>query len=129
MKQTLITIICSILIVIGLAACGNTNVAGEDAEPFIERAEEVVSLLNTKQYEELKERFETQLRLQVSEDELKNNEPLIEKSGDFIEIERSSVEKEKNYYVVNLATKYSKEHRIFTIRFNRDMEIGELLVK
>ena len=118
-----------LLITFFLIACGNTVVDDETAEKYLIEAENVIFLLNERKYDDLLQTFNRDFRLGVKEEGLKNLEPLIEKSGDFIEIERTSVEREQNYYVAILATKYTKEHRIFTIKFDRNDEIAELLVQ
>lgn len=112
-----------------LIACNNTEVDDETAEKYITLSEEVLTLLNDKQYEKLIKRFDRNFRVNVTENGFQNIEPLIEDSGEFIAIEQTSVEREKDYYVVILATKYSQEHRIFTMKFDYNDEVSELLVQ
>lgn len=125
LKMSLLTF----FIMLTLIACGNSEVDDETAEKYIIESEQIVSLLNNKQYEEVIDKFNRDFRVGVTIDGLKNLEPLIEDSGEFIAVERTSVEREKEYYVVILATKYSKEHRIFTVKFDRNDEVSELLVQ
>lgn len=119
----------SLFLTILLIACNNTEVDDKTAEKYIALSEEVLSLLNDKQYEKLIKLFDRNFRVNVTENGFQNIEPLIEDSGEFIEIEQTSVEREKDYYVVILATKYSKEHRIFTIKYDYNDEVSELLVQ
>lgn len=112
-----------------LTSCGGEKVTNEDADKFIIKAEKAVKLLNKKKYEDLRQLFDRELRVTVTNDDLKNLEPLLNDSGEFVNIEQTSVERDNNDYLTILATKYSKEHRIFTIRFNRDVEIIDFLVQ
>ena len=109
--------------------CNQTEISEEKANKYIKLSEEIITLLNNQQYEDLIERFDRNFRVNVTKDGFQNLEPLIEDSGDFIEIEKTSVEREKDYYVVIHAVKYSKEHRIFTIKFDHNDEVSDLLIQ
>lgn len=119
----------SVFLFIGLIGCNNTDVSEETAEKYIELSEEVITLLNSKQYEELIELFDRNFRVNVTKDGFQNIESLLDDSGDFVTIEQTSVEREEDYYVVIHAVKYSKEHRIFTIKYDHNDEVSELLVQ
>lgn len=119
----------SVFLFIGLIGCNNIDVSEETAEKYIELSEEVITLLNSKQYEELIELFDRNFRVNVTKDGFQNIESLLDDSGDFVTIEQTSVEREEDYYVVIHAVKYSKEHRIFTIKYDHNDEVSELLVQ
>lgn len=119
----------SLLTVIFIASCGGEKVTDKDAEPFIFTAKEAVTLLNDKKYDDLRQLFDRELRVTISDVNLQNLEPTLNKSGNFVNIEHTSVEKDKNDYLIILAAKYAKEHRIFTVRFNREVEIIDFLMQ
>lgn len=129
MNKILKTLLIITLLTSILSACGNGKIDEETAEKYIAISKDVITLLNNKQYEELIQLFNRDYRVAVTVEGLKNLEPLIEQSGDFIKIDQTSVEREKDYDVAILATKYSNEHRIFTIKFDYNDEISELLVQ
>ncbi|MDQ0156964.1 hypothetical protein J2S07_003289 [Robertmurraya andreesenii] len=95
----------------------------------MEIAEEVVSLLNEAKYGDIHTMFDETMKTELTEEQMGLLTPVIEQSGDFDKIDKSSVEEKDGHHIVTLVSKYSKENRIYTITFNDKEEIAGLFVK
>lgn len=124
-----IAVIMSVLMVMVLTACGGEKVDDETSNKFISEAEEIIHLLNDGNYSEVVDAFADELKAELTEDQLREVEPVIDQSGEFEEVEKSSVEKTEGVYVVVIAGSYSEDDRVFTISFNEDEEVVGLYVK
>lgn len=120
-------IIMSICAMIVLAACG-TKVDEATAEKYITSAEGIVSLLNDGNYQGVTETFDSHMKAELTEEKLKEIEPIIEQSGDFEAIKKSSVEEKDDNYIVVLVATYSNDERIYTISFNKADEVVGLYI-
>ncbi|WP_338752639.1 DUF3887 domain-containing protein [Bacillus sp. FJAT-52991] len=119
--------ICMLLFL--LSACGAAKVDEKTSEKMIKQAKEVVQLLNVQQYEELTETFDSRMKEELTEEKLKEIEPILEESGQFEKFEKSSVEEKDDNYIVVLVAKYEKDERIFTVAFNKSDQVSGLFVK
>lgn len=128
MKRILLTML-SAMVVFALVACGSNKVDKKASEKYITKAEEIVSLLNEGKYKEVHAKFDNQMKAGLPEDKMTELTPLIEKSGKFEKIDKSSVEEKDGLYVVILVAKYSKETRVFTVSFNDKEEVAGLFIK
>lgn len=128
MKKFLATIL-GFMAILTLVACGGNTVDDSTSEKYISKAEEVVSLLNELNYKEVHEMFNEQMKTELPEEQMEELTPIIEKSGDFEKIDKSSVEEKDGYYIVVLVAKYSDENRVFTISFNNKDEVAGLFIK
>lgn len=128
MKKFLATIL-GFMAILTLVACGGNTVDDSTSEKYISKAEEVVSLLNELNYKEVHEMFNEQMKTELPEEKMEELTPIIEKSGDFEKIDKSSVEEKDGYYIVVLVAKYSDENRVFTISFNNKDEVAGLFIK
>ncbi|WP_068677110.1 DUF3887 domain-containing protein [Oceanobacillus sp. Castelsardo] len=128
MKRILLTILGSMAI-LTLVACGGNTVDDSTSEKYISKAEEIVSLLNEINYKAIHEMFDEQMKTGLPEEQMEELTPIIEKSGDFEKIDKSSVEKKDGFYIVVLVAKYSNENRVFTITFNNKDEVAGLFIK
>ncbi|MFJ8527515.1 DUF3887 domain-containing protein [Bacillus sp. NPDC094106] len=128
MKRILLTML-SAMVVFALVACGSNKVDEKASKKYITKAEEIVSLLNEGKYNEVHAKFDNQMKAGLPEDKMKELTPLIEKSGKFEKIDKSSVEEKDGMYVVILVAKYSKENRVFTVSFNDKEEVAGLFIK
>lgn len=124
-----VSIIVSLIVVILLTACSGEKVADDVANKYIDKAEIAVVHLTDKNYDELRSLFNSEMKAGLTEAELKQLEPFIEEAGSFTNIDKSSVEKDGEHYVVVLSAKYSDDTLIYTISFNEDDEISGLFVK
>lgn len=122
------SIVFSFMTILMLAACGS-NVDEATSEKYITQGEEVVSLLNDLNYEEVHAMFDDHMATELPGDQMEDLTPVIEGSGDFETIEKSSVEEKDGLYVVVIAAAYSNEDRMFTITFNNDDDIAGLYIK
>ncbi|KKE78538.1 MULTISPECIES: DUF3887 domain-containing protein [Bacillaceae] len=128
MKKFLATIL-GFMAILTLVACGGNTVDDSTSEKYISKAEEVVSLLNELNYKEVHEMFNEQMKTELPEEQMEELTPIIEESGDFEKIDKSSVEEKDGYYIVVLVAKYSDENRVFTISFNNKDEVAGLFIK
>jgi len=128
MKKFLATIL-GFMAILTLVACGGNTVDDSTSEKYISKAEEVVSLLNELNYKEVHEMFNEQMKTELPEEQMEELTPIIEKSGDFEKIDKSSVEEKDGYYIVVLVAKYSDENRVFTISFDNKDEVAGLFIK
>lgn len=127
MKKKLIGIV-SICFLLFLFACGN-QVDDTTSDKYITQAEGVVSLLNEGNYEAVFAQLNDEMKAGLPIEGLKELSPIFEQSGDFEEINKSSVEEDEGIYIVVVAANYSEENRIFTISFNEQEEIAGLYIK
>lgn len=112
-----------------LVACGGEKVDDETASQYINEAEEIILLVNEGKYGEVTDAFADELKAELTEDELREIEPVMNESGDFEAFDKSSVEKDDGYYTVVISGKYTEDDRIFTISFNEDEELVGFFVK
>src|SRR5699024_72341 len=104
-------------------ACGGNKVDDATSEKYITKSEEIVSLLNEGNYEEVFAQFDEEMKAGLPVNDMEELTPIIEESGDFEEIDKSSVE-EDGYYVTVLVAKYSEENRVFTVSYNDKEEVA-----
>lgn len=128
MRKTLLTML-SVVVILGLVACGDGKVDDSTKEKYITHAEEIVSLLNESKYDDIRAEFDDQMKAELSVDQMEELSPIIEQSGTFEAIDKSSVEEKDGLYTTVLVAKYSKENRVFTITFNESDEIAGLYIK
>lgn len=128
MKNFLAAIL-GLVAIFTLVACGGNAVDDSTSEKYISKAEEVVSLLNELNYKEVHEMFNEQMKTELPEEQMEELTPIIEESGDFEKIDKSSVEEKDGYYIVVLVAKYSDENRVFTISFDNKDEVAGLFIK
>jgi len=128
MRKKLVVFI-SIAFIVMLAACGGEKVDDETATKYISKAEEIIHLLNDEDYGAVVDEFADDFKDDSTEGQLREIQPLIEDSGEFKEVKKSSVEKSDGFFVTVIAGKYSEDDRIFTISFNDDDEVVGLFVK
>lgn len=128
MKRVLFTVL-SVMAMLALAACGGKKVDDATSEKYISKAENIVSLLNEGKYQEVHAMFDDEMKTGLPEDQMKELTPIIEESGNYEKIDKSSVEKKDGFYIVVLVAKYSNENRVFTITFNDQDEVAGLYIK
>ncbi|GED17986.1 DUF3887 domain-containing protein [Aneurinibacillus migulanus] len=128
MKRILLTML-SAMVVFVLVACGGNKVDDLTSKKYITKAEEIVSLLNKGKYKEVHAMFDNQMKTGLPEEQMTKLTPIIKESGDFEEIDKSSVEEKDGLYIVILVAKYSKENRVFTLSFNNKEEVAGLFIK
>lgn len=117
------------MVIPALAACGGNKVDDSTAEKYITQAEEIVSLLNESEYQEVHVMFDDQMKTELPVAEMEELTPIIDQSGTFEKIDKSSVEEKDGLYIVVLAAKYSNENRVFTITFKDKDEVAGLFIK
>ncbi|WP_232726222.1 DUF3887 domain-containing protein [Bacillus sp. FJAT-42315] len=129
MKKYIVSIVSACMLLLLLSACGGDKVDEETSEKMIQQAEDVVQFLNDQQYEELRETFDSTLKKELTEERLKELEPIFEESGAFEKFEKSSVEEKDGHYIVVLVAKHANDQRIFTVTINKSNQVSGLFVK
>lgn len=122
-------IMISVLTVLVLVACGGNKVDDATAEKYITKAEEIVSLLNENNYKEVHAMFDEEMEKELPVDDMEELSPVINQSGEFEEIDKSSVEEKDGFFIVVLVAKYSEENRTFTVTFNDKDEVAGLFIQ
>jgi|SRR5699024_5768138 len=122
-------IMLSAVTLLALVACGGNKVDDATSEKYIRQAEEIVSLMNEGNYKQVHAMFDEQMKAELSVEQMGELTPIIEQSGNFEKIDKSSVEEKDGYYIVVLVAKYSEENRTFTISFNDNEEVAGLFMK
>ncbi|MFA8439494.1 DUF3887 domain-containing protein [Pueribacillus sp. YX66] len=127
--KRMILMMLSVIALIILVACGGNKVDDATADKFTEKAEEVVTLLNDGNYEDVYAMFNEEMEAGLPVEDMEELTPVIEQSGDFKQIDKASVEEKDGYYIVVLVANYSEEDRVFTISFTENEEIGGLFIQ
>ena len=122
-------IVCSMLAVILLAACGN-KVDEETEGKFIEKAEEVVHFINDGKFDKIIEQLNDNMKANLTAEQLAEMiTPVLEESGSFKGIKKQSVQEKDGIIVVVLVGEYSEEDRIYTVSYDADDRIAGLFVQ
>lgn len=128
MMKKWMMLVCSMLLVGVLAACGN-QVDEETANNYIKKAEEVVQQLNAGEFEKIITQFDEKMAANVTAAQLAEITPVLEASGNYEGLEKQSVEEKDGNKIVVLVGKHSTENRIYTVSFNANDEIAGLFVQ
>jgi len=126
--RKMLLVMFSVVAIFVLVACGN-KVDEDISEKYITKAEDIVSLLNDANYEEVHAMFDEEMKVGLPVEAMVELTPVIEQSGDFEKINKSSVEEKDNHYIVVLAANYSEENRVFTVSFNDQDEVAGLWIQ
>lgn len=119
----------SLMMPLILVACGGNAVDEETADKYTEKAEEVITLINEREYEAITEMFDKQMEEALPVSELKELEPIIDDAGSFEFITKSTVEENDGMYTTVLSADYSEEELIYTITFTNKDEVSGLFIK
>ena len=121
-------ILVGIILSAVLVGCGDK--ADEDtAQVYSAKAEEVVNWINDKNYDKVTEQFDENLKVQLTAEQLVQIDPVIAASGDFEQVEKSTVEEKDGMKVVVLVAQYSNEKRVFTVTYDGEDKIAGLFVQ
>lgn len=128
--KTIRIALLGIIMLMVLAACGGGNVDEATAEKYSSKAEEVITLLNNGHYDELYEMFDATMKTALPlENMAEVFTPVIEESGDFEKMNKSTVNEDDGLFITISSAKYSNKNRVYTITFNQDDEVAGLYVK
>lgn len=125
MKKGL-TVLLSVAMFIMLAACGNKV---EEGDKYISMATEIVSLLNEGKYADVHAKFDQNMKIGLPVEKMSELTPILEQSGTFQKISKSSAEEKDGYIIVVLLATYSESNRIYTITFNQQDEVAGLFIQ
>ena len=121
-------IVCSMLTVVLLAACGN-KVDEETEGKYIDKAEEVVHFLNEGEFDKIVEQLNENMKAKLTAEQLAEITPILEESGSYKGIKEQSVQEKDGIIVVVLVGEYSEEDRIYTVSYDADNRIAGLFVQ
>ncbi len=127
--KKIVLMMFSVVTVVMLVACGGSKVDESTAEKYITKAEEIVTLMNAGDYGEVHAMFDEEMKEGLPVSDMEELTPVLNQSGDFEKINKSSVEEKDGYYITVLAANYSKENRVFTVSFNDNDEVAGLFIQ
>ncbi|MEC1177789.1 DUF3887 domain-containing protein [Metasolibacillus meyeri] len=128
MKRFYITLISSLCLAVLLAGCGN-KVEEEIAQQYESKAEEIIQFVNKGEFEEITQQFDAKMKASVTAEQLAEITPVIEASGNFVQIKKISIQEKDGVFIVVLVAEYSKDERIYTISYNDKEEIAGLYIQ
>lgn len=128
MKKGWLLVVVAVSMLV-LSACGGSEVDEETSTIYKEKAEEVITLLNEEKTEEISSMLNAEMKAALTEDDLQEVIEIVKASGEFNNIEKSSVEKKDEYYATATSVDYSKENRVYTITFDKNQQIAGLFIK
>lgn len=120
----------TLLSIFTLAACGGgSKVDDATKEKYTSLSEDVILLLNDRNYEDLHTMFNEEMKESLPVSDLIQLNAVMDEAGQFQNIDRSSVEEKDGYYVTVVVGNYSENKRIFTISYDDQDEIAGLYIK
>ena len=121
-------IVCSMLAVLLLAACGN-KVDEESESKYIGKAVEVVNLLNDGEFDKIIEQMDDRMKANVTAAQLAEITPVLEASGSYVGIEKQSVQEKDGNIIVVIVGEHSEDKRIYTVSYDTNDQIAGLFVQ
>ena len=121
-------IVCSILAVLLLTACGS-KVDESTASLYISKAEEVVHFINNGEFDKIVEQFDERMKENVTAAQLAEITPVIEESGSYERIKKQSVQEKDGNKIVVIVGEHTEEDRVYTVTFNANDQIAGLYVQ
>lgn len=121
-------IVCSMLAVVLLAACGN-KVDEETEGKYIDKAVEVVHFINDGEFDQIVEQLNENMKAKLTAEQLAEITPILEESGSYKGIKKQSVQEKDGIIIVVLVGEYSEEDRIYTVSYDEDDRIAGLFVQ
>jgi hypothetical protein len=135
LNRILITFFCFILL-IGVSGCGITKLAdGFVEEDLHQAAENIITLINQEDAEGIRKISTTQLQDALTEKVMTQIFTDIQSAGAFVKIEDMSIagiksqDRKEDFAVVIAKAKYESKSFIYTISFNKAMELIGLYYK
>lgn len=131
-----ISAICIIMAFTLLTGCASGGLSEKFNEAEVKlAAENVVNLVNSKDTETLRSISMPEMKEALTDDTLAKIHEELDKSGEFEAIEKIRVTGQKDkdtedeYAVSVVRTRYEEKNFIYTITFNKEMELAGLYVK
>ena len=112
-----------------LSACSGSQVDEETAKVYSEQAEEIVILLNEGKKDDILSMLNDDMKAALTDEQLQEVIDIVEASGEFNGIDKSTVEEKDEYYVTTQVADYSEENRVFTITLDQNQQIAGLFIK
>lgn len=121
-------IVCSMLAVLLLAACGN-KVDEATVSSYVSKGEEVVHLLNNGGFDKIIEQFDEKMKANLTAARLADITPVLEASGSYKGIKKQSVQEKDSHKIVVIVGEHSNEDRIYTVTYDANDQISGLFVQ
>lgn len=134
-RKTGIALACLILAAALLTGCASAQLAeGFDKDAVIEKAKQTVDVINTLDYAAMTALMRDDLEAQLSSDKLKENwDKKLTELGAFDKIDNVTVVGQKtqvaDYAVAVVVAKYKNGNAIYTLSFDKDMELAGMYMK
>lgn len=125
--RIMITILCFTMLV----GCGAGKLSDNFSEDTLKsEAEAIIDNFNNKQYEEVINRGDENLKSKLTADQLKEVwEQVNSKLGDYEEISKITFKEKDGIVSVVALAKYENSKAQFTMSFNEDMELVGIFLK
>lgn len=130
-----ITLACLILVTALFAGCASTKLAdGFDKDAVIEKAKQTVDVINTLDYAAMTALMRDDLEAQLSADKLKEAwDKKLTELGAFEKYDSVTVigqkTQEADYAVAVVVAKYKNGNAVYTLSFDKDMELAGMYMK
>lgn len=121
-------IVCSMLAVLLLVACGN-KVDDATVSSYVSKGEEVVHLLNNGEFDKIIEQFDEKMKSNLTAAQLADITPVLEASGSYKGIKKQSVQEKDGHKIVVIVGEHSNEDRIYTVTYDANNQISGLFVQ
>lgn len=129
-----ITVLLAAVITLTFAACAAKSAFEFDKAAAIKRAEEVIDIVNTKDYEAIYNAFSDNSKKLTTVDGIKASfEPIYDVTGAFVEVKSADaigqISKGMKYITVYVKVKYEKGSFIHTVSFDTDLNLEGFFTK
>lgn len=127
-------ILMTVSILLAFSACA-TSPFDYDKDAAAKQAEEVVTVINTRDYDAIYSMFHESLKSLISAAELEEAwEPYLEPAGAFVKINKIDTagqldENDDPYIVAAASCKYENKTYVYTIIFDTDLNVTGLYLK
>jgi len=123
----------AVMLLMTLAACNSSNIE-YDKDAAIAAAEDVVDVINTRDYEAITALFREDLQADVTADSLEAAwDSSLQEAGEFVgykkETTRAVNQAGVDYIVVVLVSEYENNSLTYTISFDTDMNVAGMYMK
>lgn len=114
-----------------LQGCGSTKVNSKDydEEKLKTESEEMIKKFCDEKYDEVVAKFEPTLKEKIKVEEFKKVGDKYKELGKFQSITKRSIEEKQGVAVTTSVAKYEKGQAIYTITFNKKMEMTNFFIK
>lgn len=135
MKKRIISLLCALVLGLGLCACENTPLPeGFDQDEVLAQAEQVVDLMEARDYERVSAMFSEELLAELDAEALEAAaDEFMVSLGDFVKVATRQVMGQKDdilgdYAVVIIVCEYANDSASYTVSIDSDGKVCGLYV-